>query len=267
MRTDILDIQAFYDTPLGDSAAGFIGGRLSEAWPTVTGLRIAGFGYCVPYMDRFAAAERAFCLVPEGMGYVSPLNACRTCLTADLAWPLPDASMDRIVIVHGLEEAAAPRRLLREAWRVLADDGRLIIVAAHRRGTWAMVESTPFSAGRPWSRGQLSRLLKSTMFTPAAFTSALYFPPLDYPFMLRAARAWEQAGHHLWSALAGVTLVEAIKEIAMPVSGSKVETLKGRILRPAGAAPAAGYGRNGQASALSRENEDRFLGDQVADGK
>lgn len=257
MRTDILDIEAFYASPLGQAVAGFIGGRISEAWQDMAGLRVAGFGYTAPYMPLFEGAERTLCLVPEGMGFVAPMTACNACLTADLYWPLPDASIDRIVIIHGLEEAAAPRRLMREVWRVLADDGRLIVVAPHRRGPWAMVESTPFSAGRPWSRRQLSTLLESAMFTPAAFTSALYFPPLDFPFMIRASKAWERAGEHLWSALAGVTLVEARKEIAMPVSGTKAEVLKagaGRVLRPAGLSNGTASGK--ARGSARRQNED-----------
>lgn len=254
MRTDILDIEAFYDSQLGEVARGFIAGRIGEAWSDVAGLRVAGFGYFAPYVRLFAGAERCLSLLPEGMGYTPPLAVCNACLTADLSWPLPDASMDRIVMIHGLEEAAAPRRLMREVWRVLADDGRLIIVVPHRRGPWAMVESTPFSAGRPWSRGQLSRLLKGAMFTPAAWSSALYFPPFNAGFMLRAARAWERAGEHLWSALAGVTLVEAIKEISLPVSGgAKAEVLKPRLLRPAGVQGAKVSGRAG--SSL-RQDED-----------
>lgn len=244
MRTDILDIERFYESPLGATAAGFIRGRIGEAWEVTRGMRIAGFGYTAPYMQLFPQAERTLCLMPEGMGYVSHMHAHRGCLTADLCWPLPDASMDRILIVHGLEEAAAPRRLMREVWRVLADDGKLIIVATHRRGPWAMVESTPFSAGRPWSRTQLSGLLKSAMFTPVAWTSALYFPPLDYSFMIRASGAWERAGEMLWSALAGVTLVEAEKQLAVPISGSKAEVLKpGRVLRPAASALNKGVNR------------------------
>lgn len=235
MRTDILDIDAFYEAPLGQSARDFISNRLIEAWEDVHGLRIAGFGHTAPYLPLFKAAERRLCLVPEGMGALHP--ACgagaSTCLTEDIYWPLPDASMDRILVVHGLEEAAAPRRLLREIWRVLADDGRLIIVVPNRRGPWAMVETTPFSAGRPFLKGQLDRFLKASMFTPLAWSSALYFPPFDKRFLLRAAKAWEQVGNQLWPGLGGVTLVEAGKQIAIPVSGTKEDVLQPRVLRPA----------------------------------
>ncbi|MCI5048624.1 MAG: class I SAM-dependent methyltransferase [Aquisalinus sp.] len=233
MRTDVLDIEAFYDTALGRTAASYISARLEQAWGTAKGLRVASFGYGQPYMPVFTAAERTLCLLPEGMGVTAGAVASHACLTSDVYWPLPDASMDRILIVHGLEEAANPRRLLREVWRVLADDGRLIIVVPNRRGPWAMIETTPFSAGRPYLRVQLDRLLKSAMFTPAAHSSALYFPPLDMGFMLRASRAWERAGEYMWSALAGVTLVEAVKEIAIPARGTKADVLQPRLLRPA----------------------------------
>ncbi len=233
MRTDVLEIDAFYDSALGLAAAGFICARLEEAWGPATGLRVAGFGYALPYFPVFAQAERCLSLMPEGMGIVSNASDNSACLTSDTYWPLPDAALDRILIIHGLEEAAAPRRLLREAWRVLADDGRMIIVVPNRRGPWAMIETTPFSAGRPYLRGQLDRLLKSAMFTPAAWSSALYFPPAGMGFLLRASRAWERAGEYLWSAFAGVTLVEVHKEIAIPAGGSKLEVLQPRVLRPA----------------------------------
>ena len=234
MRTDVLDIEQFYDSALGQAALGFLRGRLEEAWGDGKGQRIAGFGHTDPYLALFHDAERKITLVPEGMGAVQPEGtSCIACLTADTHWPLPDASMDRILVVHGLEEAASPKRLLREIWRVLTDEGKAIIVVPNRRGPWAMVDSTPFSAGRPYLKGQLDRFLKSSMFTPLAWSSALYFPPLDKRFLLRASKAWEQAGAQLWSAFAGVLMVEVCKEIAVPVSGSKAEILPARVLRPA----------------------------------
>ncbi|WP_306252853.1 class I SAM-dependent methyltransferase [Parvularcula sp. IMCC14364] len=233
MRTDVLDIEAFYDSALGQTTASYVSARLEQAWGSAEGLRVASFGYGQPYLPVFSAAERCLSLLPEGMGVSAGAAANHACLTSDVYWPLPDASMDRVLIVHGLEEAAAPRRLLREVWRVLADDGRLIIVVPNRRGPWAMIETTPFSAGRPYLRVQLDRLLKSAMFTPAAHSSALYFPPLDMGFLLRASRAWERAGEYMWSALAGVTLVEAVKEIAIPAGGTKADVLQPRLLRPA----------------------------------
>ena len=39
--------------------------------------------------------------------------------------------------------------LLRECWRVLRDDGRLLVVVPNRLGSWALFDHTPFGQGRP----------------------------------------------------------------------------------------------------------------------
>jgi SAM-dependent methyltransferase len=161
----------------------------------------------------------------------------RAGLVEENRWPLPDSSIDRLLIVHGLEEASDPRRLMREAWRVLAPEGRLIIVAAHRRGLWSVIDTTPFAAGRPYLRRQLDDLLQAAMFRALSWQGALYFPPFGARFLLRAASAWERAGAKLWPGLGGVLMVEAVKELLAPVG--KVQRARVRTLRPSVARPAA----------------------------
>ncbi|MEL7487606.1 MAG: methyltransferase domain-containing protein, partial [Pseudomonadota bacterium] len=157
MRTDILDLHRFYETPLGGKAAAFIGARLAEVWGDGVGLRIGGFGYAGPFLKAFPEAERRLNFAPEAQGVVHwpPEKPNASALVADTHWPLPDASLDRVLIVHGLEETHDPHRLMREIWRVLAPDGRLVVVAAHRRGFWSALDMSPFAAGRPYSRRQL----------------------------------------------------------------------------------------------------------------
>lgn len=233
MRTDVQTFRQFYDSPLGAVAARFLNARLEQAWGDGARQRICGFGYIQPFLENFSAAERLIALAPEGMGAIHVAGRSITCLTADHFWPLPDASMDRVLVIHGLEEAAAPRRLMREIWRVLTDDGSVVIAVPNRRGPWSMVETTPFSCGRPYLRGQLARLLKDSLFTPLYWSGTLNFPPFDQRFLLRAANAWEQAGDMMWPAFSGVILVEAAKELSLPVSGSRAEVLKPRLLSPA----------------------------------
>ena len=232
MRTDILDLHGFYASPLGGAARAFITERLTEVWRPETRCRIAGFGYAEPYLEAFGGAERVLALSPAGQGVVRwPAGEKnRAALVADHHWPLPDASIDRLLIVHGLEEAGKPRRLMREAWRVLTNDGRLIVVAPHRRGVWSMGEATPFGHGRPYLRGQIERLFRDCLFRPTNWTGALYFPPTGARFMLRAARAWERAGAGLWPWFGGVILVEAQKDMARPVA--RPLALRARLATP-----------------------------------
>lgn len=219
MRTDILDLHEFYEGPLGAEARGFIAARLEEAWRDHDRLRVAGFGHAEPFLSLFAKAERVVAIAPGEQGVVRwPPGAPNAALLAGAhQWPLPDASIDRLLVVHGLEEADDPQRLLRECWRVMTSEGRLIIVVAHRRGLWSMIDTTPFAHGRPYLKRQLEQLLQQSMFRPTAWSSALYFPPIGARFLLRAARAWERAGARLWSGLGGVILVEAAKDMAQPV--------------------------------------------------
>ena len=55
--------------------------------------------------------------------------------------------------------------MMREAWRVLADSGRLIVVVPNRRGIWARFEQrSPFGHGHPYSQGQIKRLMRDSLF-------------------------------------------------------------------------------------------------------
>lgn len=220
MRTDILDLHDFYQSPLGGAARAFVAGRIEEAWRDHARLRIAGFGHAEPYLAIFREAERTIAVAPAAQGVIRwPAGAKNAAtLAGEHQWPLPDASIDRLLVVHGLEESDDPARLMREVWRVLTSDGRVIVVVAHRRGLWSMIDTTPFAAGRPYLKRQLERLLQQSMFRPIAWSGALYFPPLGVRFLLRAARAWERAGAQLWPAFGGVLMVEAAKDMVQPVA-------------------------------------------------
>lgn len=237
MRTDILDFHEFYETPLGAAARESISARLAEVWGDGKGLEIAGFGYADPYLKSFSAAMRCITLAPGGQGVIRwPAGGANAaCLSGEQEWPLPDACLDRVLIVHGLEEAPAPHRLMREVWRVLKDNGRVIIVAAHRRGLWSVIDTTPFAAGRPYLKRRLDGLLRDAMFRPRFWDAALFFPPFRSNLLLKAARTWERAGARVWPALGGVLLVEAEKDMLAPVG--LVRPAGARIRRPAIAAP------------------------------
>lgn len=238
MRTDILDLHDFYESPLGLAAKGFIAERLAEGWRDHARLRIAGFGHAEPFLSLFPEAERTIAVAPGAQGVIHwPADEKnRATLAGENEWPFPDASIDRLLVVHGLEESDDPARLMREIWRVLTTDGRVILVVAHRRGLWSMIETTPFAHGRPYLKRQLERLLQQSMFRPLAWSGALYFPPLGARFLLRASRAWERAGAQLWSGLSGVLMVEAAKDMMQPVARAAPARIRGAA--PAVARPA-----------------------------
>ncbi len=191
-------------------------------WPSANGDALLGIGYAMPYLRLWRdQASRCIALTPAQMGVTRwpPGVPNLSCAAEEDCLPFADLSFDRILLVHGLEMAENARRLLREAWRVLKDDGRLLIVVPNRSGMWAYRDSTPFGHGLPYSTGQLGRLLAGGLFRVERRDAALWMPPTSLRVVLRGAPLLEAAGRQMVPGLAGVTLTEAVKDVyaAMPV--------------------------------------------------
>ncbi|MEJ1967606.1 MAG: methyltransferase domain-containing protein [Rhizomicrobium sp.] len=213
MQLDAAELADFYEAPLGLLTRRIIARQLRVLWPSTKGACLLGYGFAVPYLRTFQTdAERAVALMPAQQGVVAwPADKPLTAMSDESALPFPDAFFDRILVVHGLEGADAIRPLLRQLWRVLAPEGRLLLVAPNRTSLWAQLERSPFAVGRPFSRGELDRLLRSALFEPVAWNRALYMPPFRGRRLIRAGSGWDRLLRRLFPALSGVHLVEATK--------------------------------------------------------
>jgi SAM-dependent methyltransferase len=216
MYLDVVDLRAFYADRLGGIARKLIGQKLRRRWSSLAGERLLGIGYATPYLpDLATGAERVLAFMPAVQGVVNwPAEGHNAAaLVEDDALPLSDAVVDRVLAIHSLEMAANARDQLREIWRVLAPGGRMILVVPNRRGIWARGERTPFGYGRPFSRGQLTALLRDALFLPLNWSEALAVPPIPYRPFLQTGVNWERVGSVLWPAFAGVIIVEATKQL------------------------------------------------------
>lgn len=230
MQLDAVDLRDFYRSALGNVVRRQIGTAIRGHWRRLDGGVLIGAGFATPYLGQFRKESRvAGAIMAEQQGAVvwpaSGLPAC--VMSEENRWPLPDNSVDYLLAVHCVEAAERIRPLLREMWRVLSPSGRLIIVAPNRRGIWSRFDTTPFGQGRPFSRGQLERQLRESLFTPVASSEALYAPPIDYRLALKMSPAIEKAGRRLKAGIAGVILVEAQKDVAAPIGGGH----RARVLR------------------------------------
>ena len=237
MALDIVDLRDFYARPLGELARRILRGKLRARWPDLRGQRLLGVGFATPYLGVFREdAERLIAFCPAQMGVAAwPVDrANATGLVDDGMWPLPDGAVDRIVAAHALETSENAADLLREAWRCLAPGGRLIAIVPNRRGAWARTDATPFGHGRPYSRSQLTDLLREAMFAPEGWEEALFMPPMEGRMMMRSAFALERLGARLWGPFAGVLMVEATKQPMRAIPArSKRRVVKQPSLRPA----------------------------------
>jgi len=236
MPLDVNDLTGFYATPLGEIARRLIERALRSRWPRCAGLAMMGLGYAGPFLDRYREeAARTLVFMPAEQGVVNwpSVGRSSSALVDPGMLPLPDASIDRIVVIHALETAEDPNALLEEAWRVLNPGGRAIFVIPSRRGVWARVDGTPFGFGRPYSKGQLRELLRETLFTPVYWGEALYTPPLRRRIFLNWSNAIEGMGTILGFPFAGVHVVEATKQLYRPVGVRRVARRNALMLHPA----------------------------------
>jgi SAM-dependent methyltransferase len=257
MSLDVVDLRNFYAQPLGIVARRFIGRGVRARWPDLRGLRVVGIGYPTPYLGLFREeAERCLAFMPAAQGVVKWPSArpTLTALVEETELPLVDAAVDRVLIVHGLEMADDVFALLREAWRVLAAGGRLLAVVPNRRGVWARTDTTPFGYGRPYSRSQITHLLRETWFTPTGWGEALYVPPIARGWFLRSAGAWERTGASLSAPFAGVHIVEATKQVYRPIPARRERRRLVPELEPV-LAPSPGGAARAMLSAYSRAGE------------
>lgn len=235
MSVDVIDLRNFYATPLGQMAARLINAQIQARWGSVIGLSLIGLGYTAPMLQPFREeAMRSLALMPAEQGVIhwpprgEPNSAA---LVEDRDLPLPTGSVDRALLVHMIENTQHPIDVLREVWRVLEPGGKLLLVVPNRGGAWARLERTPFGNGRPYSRQQLTHLLRDSLFSPVDWSQALHLMPSHRKTMVKLAPLVERFGNTVSTPFAGVHVVEAIKQVYAPLPARGMRRLA-QQLRP-----------------------------------
>jgi hypothetical protein len=210
MIVDVIDLRDFYSQRLGIVARRLINRGIRARWPDTHGQRVLGLGYPTPYLGLFREdSERCIAFMPAAQGVLKWPTARPTlaALVDEFSLPLPDAAVDRILMVHALEIS-----------------GRMMAVIPNRRGVWTRTDNTPFGHGRPYSRSQITHLLRQTWFTPTGWGEALFMPPVAGGWFLRSAIAWERVGAALSLPFAGVHIVEATKQVYRGIPAHRERT-------------------------------------------
>src|SRR5438876_647594 len=152
MWTDVLDLNEFYRSTLGQTTVRLLRARLREVWPNVRGETVLGLGYAAPFLRPFIEeSQRTLAFMPAQQGVTRWPREGRnlTALVDEMDLPLPDRSVDRVLLVHAVESTEQVRPMLREIWRVMADGGRLVPVAPTRAGLWSQLAR---HAGRTYAQ-------------------------------------------------------------------------------------------------------------------
>jgi SAM-dependent methyltransferase len=241
---NVVDLREFYAGAFGQTTALLLSAAIQPMLSQAPDQKLIGLGYTVPFLDAMRPADAtrlAFMPARQGVIHWPKLvterdqaqrdSAQRDSTHRDLAQraalvdeydlPLLESSIDHVLCVHGLEAAENPLDMLQEIWRVMAPQGRLVLVVPNRRGLWATTDSSPFGQGQPFSRRQISGLLKDAQFSVVALRHALFMPPTGGRLFGKLAPAVERVGAYSVSRFSGVIIVQAMKQVYAFSSGKR----------------------------------------------
>lgn len=224
MTVDVIDLREFYATPLGRAAQESMTVALGKAITIDSDAELVGIGYPVPLFNNIDNLNQAsIMLMPARQGALQwPTGApSRTALVDEDELPIETASVDCVVVLHLIENVSEPSRVLDEIWRILVPEGKLVLIAANRRGLWTRFEHTPFGNGRPFSKGQLATLLRKAKLTPSTWGHCLNFPPARYNRLIPFYRLMDRIGHRLWPVFCGAYVVTATKRLYQGIPDGK----------------------------------------------
>jgi len=220
MYTDVVDLREFYLTGLGQAVRRLLRTRLQSIWPHMRGERILALGYGTPLL-RGGLDDGALvtAMMPAAQGVAFwPREGPNVSSLVDINnLPLPDDSVDRVILIHALEGSSDPNGLLREAWRVLRSGGRMLVIVPNRRGLWAHSDQTPFGNGQPYSTSQAKEALDEQGFLVDRQWQALFMPPSQSRLLLSLSEVFEKYGEKLCPGFGGVLLLEAGKQLYVPL--------------------------------------------------
>lgn len=214
MQVDILDLKNFYHHSLGTHVRKAIAHALQELEVNLDDKATLCYGYAIPYLSE---TDASFGFMPAAQGIMAwPSKKNKNALVYENALPLASQSVNTIVVIHGFEFCHFPEAFLKECWRVLKPEGRVILIVPNRRGIWAHRDHTPLGVGHPYTMTQLTRLLKKNKFDTCRKLRPLYKLPINNIWARLLNLILEKIGPKIMANFSGLVAVEAIKEVYQP---------------------------------------------------
>ncbi len=233
---DVVALREFYASSLGRGVSVALLKAMRKIWPDCAGDEVVTLGYCWPFLDSFR--DDASDIIPLMPGYQGGMawpvkEPNRVSLINERRLPLKTDSVNRLLVIHTLENSRVPGKLIEELWRILVPGGRALIIVPNRRGLWSQAASTPFGCGQPYSLQQIGKRLGNRRFTLVSYRTCLFGFPLGHRWLLRMAPLMERIGEFLLPESGGVILMEVEKQIYASIPEPVTDEVEEKNLMPA----------------------------------
>lgn len=206
----------WYSTSLGQAITQRLQVELGDRLSDVFGYQALQVGNLVPGMRLLEGAGIQRHLILDAPGGAADIHA------DVLSLPVASGSMKAVAFFHTLDFCGNPHQALREANRVLTDDGQLIIVGFNPYSTFgARHMATAWRSREPWNgrfyaRHRVTDWLSVLDYRVLDSTALFMRPPINSErFMRRCAKL--EVLDRWFGALGGVYIMRARKQ-TLPMS-------------------------------------------------
>lgn len=245
---DVVFLRGFYASPLGGALKRRLRGLCAGYFGACKQSTIVGLGYATPLLRPLLTGlsqteNRVISLMPAPQGAIYwPVDSDNLTVLADSSQlPLHPSSVQYMVMMHALEHEPYPSDCLREAWRVLAPGGKLLLVMPRSYGLWRWLGDTPWKHSAHASSKTLRHTLRTIGFTWVCQHALCAVPPVQHHAL---ARVWFWLDRTVCFAcpwLASVVVIEAEKHIYASIRSPAKAPQRKPLLAPAGATNLSAY--------------------------
>ncbi|MDC9700674.1 MAG: methyltransferase domain-containing protein [Alphaproteobacteria bacterium] len=221
MVIDIVELHNFYKTALGKTTCELVTRELRMLWENLSDMTLLGIGYACPYLEIFTTeTPRIGNIMPATQGAIrwSTASWNQTLLGEPTNLPFPDGSIDRLILAHVLELHPAPHALLRESWRILKPEGRLIVLVPNKYSPWAYLFTTPFGGKYLYSCAQVEMIMRNALFRISSHNTALGTFPFSEQSSKSPLNRHGRTGCVFFPGTAGLLIIEGKKDVYCPIN-------------------------------------------------
>jgi SAM-dependent methyltransferase len=212
MGADLCELNAWLEGPLGEmllEEERMVVGRALECAFGLHCLQVGAWGAPDAFLSLARTRRSALVAAQQAAGVA-------LVATPD-ELPLQSDSVDVLLLPHALEFASNPHEVLREAGRVLAGEGVLIVLGFEPLGSWSLrhvfARGCPPGRARALSAKRLAEWLKLVGFEVGLPERYLYVPPVAGLSARTARGVLERAGRRAWPRFSGAYLLQARKRV------------------------------------------------------
>jgi len=159
--------------------------------------------------------------------------------------PIASDSVDLVILMHHLSDTSEPHAILREAFRVLIPEGKLVIIDFNPKSLWGLrhffqswLEHVPFK-GHFYTAKRIDDWMRLLGFDQSQLHRVGYLPPIQKPAIVRHL-SWLEKGMRNWLPLFGALNLMVYSKNISPLTPVRHRWVTRKLLPAKVARPSVG---------------------------